>query len=748
MAPPDRRPLWIAVCILAATLIWLPWAAGGRTPAGQAGVVLLLALAGAAGFLARDTHPIAAAFPWLALVAVLVGASAVRTMYPDRTVQALLLLAAYALAVAVAARVARTAPQMERVLLDAGALSGLGVVLLGLVWLSRGNDGGFYANALIGPFGYPNALAGFLLLVGGAAAATLQTDRSRLERSVALLAAAACVIGLYFTRSRGVWVAAAVGCLTWALVQRKRWRPSHWLWMALAALGVLVGLALAGNRLGTLLHLIWPGGGAGPADTSVQWRLSVLQWTWEMIRDHPWLGVGPGAFPVALLHYQRIPYVGGENPHNLYAEVAAEYGLPLAVLGALGLLSCLVRAARAAQRLPLADPVHDRRAALLAAVVAFAVHSATDLDWSYPAIALLAAVLLGLLAADAPARPPRAPRHAPLWRAAFLLALTIVAGLALTRYYSGMLVSWGRDAMAAGSALTAERSLDQARLLNPLSSSALYWLAWARRQAGDLAGATEAADRAVRIAPEDPNTSALAGEMALTAGRWESAIAHFQRAIDRAPAAHLRFHAGLLDAAAAGGKTVLAVHAYARAISVFTDERVLGSEARCLAPADRYLLARMSRLAARLSPADVGAFDRGAALARAERLAQPDPRGICATGGRAGQTSPEDAVASFWRAWGEGGRARAERYLYSESRPNPPDRTPGAFSEGSHGGRFRVAWIYSLSGGPSQATVVYQVERKDGEESGGRCARTDTRFTPDGWFLMDLPVLDKSPCRP
>jgi len=748
MAPPDRRPLWIAICILAATLIWLPWAAGGRSPAGQAGVVLLLALAGVAGFLARGTNSIPAALLWLAPVAILTGASALQTIYSDRTVQALLLLVAYGLAAALAARGGRAAPQMERILLDAGTLSGLVVVLLGLVWLSRGNDGGFYANALIGPFGYPNALAGFLLLTGGSAAASVQADRSRVERGMALVAFAACLFGLYFTRSRGVWVAVVVGVVAWALIERRRWRPSHWLWMALAVLGLSAGLTLAGNRWGTLLQAVWSSGGAGPADTSVQWRLSVLQWTWEMIRDHPWLGVGPGAFPVALLHYQRIPYLGGENPHNLYVEVAAEYGLPIAVLGILGLLICLGRAARSVRQLPLAHPGRGRRAAILAAVVAFAVHSATDLDWSYPAAALPAAVLLGLLAAGTPARPPLETRHISLWRATMLVALTIVAGLALTRYYSGTLVSWGRDAMAAGSALTAERYLDRARLLNPLNSPALYWLAWAKRQVGDLAGATETADRAVRIAPEDPNTSALAGEIALTAGRWETAIAHFQRAVDRAPAAHLRFHAGLLDAAAAGGKAADAAHAYARAASLFTDERVMGSEARCLAPADRYLLARMSRLVARLSPADAASFDRDATLARAERLAQPDPRGICATGGRAGQTSPEAAVASFWRAWGEGGRAAAERYLLSGGRETAPDQVPGAFTESSQAGQIRVAWIFSLSGGPSQATVVYQVERKDGDGPGPRCARTDTRFTPDGWFLADLPVLDKGPCRP
>jgi tetratricopeptide (TPR) repeat protein len=301
--------------------------------------------------------------------------------------------------------------------------------------------------------------------------------------------------------------------------------------------------------------------------------------------------------------------------------------------------------------------------------------------------------------------------------------------------------------MAAGSAATAVRYLDRARQFNPLSYSALYWLAWAQRQAGDLAGASETTERAVRIAPEDPNTGALAGEMALAVGHWEAAIAHFQRAVDRAPAAHLRFHAGLLDAAAAAGKTAEAAHAYARATSLFTDERVVGSEARCLAPADRYLLARMSRVAARLAP-NTAEVDKAAALARAERLGQPDPRGICATGGRVGQTSPESAVVSFWRAWSEGGRPAAERYLLPERRRNPPEQTHAEFSELSRSPRIRVAWIYSLSGGPSQATVVYQVERQEDDGPKHRCARTDTRFTSQGWLLADLPILDSGPCRP
>ncbi|RPI07455.1 MAG: hypothetical protein EHM71_10525, partial [Zetaproteobacteria bacterium] len=280
MAQPERPPLSLAACILAATLIGLPWADGGRSPAGQAAVVLLLALAGAAVFLRRDTHPILKPPPLLAVGAILVGASAARTIYPDLTVQALLLVIAYVVAVALAVQAGRDAVWMERALLDASVFSGLLVAALGFVWLSQGNDGGFYANALIGPFGYPNAMAAFLLLAGGASAATLQSDRHWIERGAALVTCAACSMGIYLTRSRGIWIAVAVGALCWAGLQ---WRPrwsSRSTWVLLAAMGAGTWAILANSRVAGLAPLLSPGGPAAAADGSVQWRLSVLQWTW------------------------------------------------------------------------------------------------------------------------------------------------------------------------------------------------------------------------------------------------------------------------------------------------------------------------------------------------------------------------------------------------------------------------------------------------------------------------------------
>ena len=266
MATPEDRPLALATCILAATLVGLPWVDAGLSPAGQASVVLLVVMAGAAWWLSRDT-PVTVRFsPLLALGVLLACASAVQTIYPDRTIQALLLLMAYMVAGGLAASGTRKLPWTERILLDASVLSGLLVVGLGLIWLVRGNGGGFYASVLIGPFGYPNALAGFLLLVGGAAAATLQPDRGRIERGLALLGCVACVLGLYFARSRGAWVAAGVGFVSWILTQRGSWWPHRWRWGALAAL-VFLGDSVS---LETGWPILWrPYGGATQA----------LQWT-------------------------------------------------------------------------------------------------------------------------------------------------------------------------------------------------------------------------------------------------------------------------------------------------------------------------------------------------------------------------------------------------------------------------------------------------------------------------------------
>jgi O-antigen ligase/tetratricopeptide (TPR) repeat protein len=746
MAAPEVRPLLPAAVICAGAVLGLPWALGGRSPAGQTGLVLLLLLAGAALFVSDRTAVGFRASPRLLLVGGLVGASALHTIYPDRTLQLLPILLAYLLAAHVALGAARSSRRLETLLLGAASLSALLVTAGALRGLWHGNDGGLYAELLVGPFGYPNALGGFLLLGGGAAMAALLPAIRATSRVAAALVGAGTMAGLFLTRSRGAALAGLVGVLVWALVQREIWWPRHRRW---AGALVLLGVAWCGAHAPRLFSLVTAFGPGGTSDTSVAWRLSMLRTTWRMIREQPWLGVGPGAYPVALIHYQSLPYVGGENPHNLYLEVAAEYGLPVACLLVVLLLGLLVRVGRALRRLPPPHPDRSRAAVLLGALTASFVHSAMDMDWNFPAIPLTAAVLVGITMRILPEpRTPPGPMSGG-WRLLLLLGLGGLALLTLARYSATSLVARGRLDLEAANVPAALQSLTWASRLNPLSHAAHHWLAWARLQAGDLPGAVRAAAQTVRIAPLDPNTHALAGEIAMAERQWDAAADHFQRAAQRAPAAHLRFHAGLVEALSRAGRGAEALRAYERALAIFSPERVLLDESRCLAPGDRYLLARLSRIAARLFQGDTAAPASTAARDLATRLAEPDPRGICAPTPQPARGSPEAAVANFWQGWSQGGghldeallspglRASTLGYSVSEAGRLAPIR------------RARMAWVSALSGNEQEAILTYELEIEiSSNQIVRRCTETPARFLRGGWFLVDLPRIGSWPCTP
>lgn len=123
----------------------------------------------------------------------------------------------------------------------------------------------------------------------------------------------------------------------------------------LAAVGLLIMLSLYGNwrtvivGLGSLTFTFWAGSlvaneilGATRFDlskksnqVSVDARFQHLWDTWDLIVEHPLLGIGTGAWPVHLFGIDERAY-----PHNFFAEIAVENGVFLA--GALGLVFFVV----------------------------------------------------------------------------------------------------------------------------------------------------------------------------------------------------------------------------------------------------------------------------------------------------------------------------------------------------------------------------------------------------------------------
>ena len=384
---------------------------------------------------------------------------------------------------------------------------------------------------------------------------------------------------------------------------------------------------------------------------------------------------------------------------------------------------------------------------MLATITAFAVHSFVDLDWSFPAIALTVATMIGLTSAHLPGMFPWKLYTWPVWRMGLIVLLVLVASIGATRYYSSTLVTWSQLALASRDAASAQQNLAWALHLNPLSFPAHQWMAWARFLSGDSREAVEVAEQTIRIAPSDPNTHYLVGEIAAASGHWSLAEEQFRAAVDLSPATQLRFHSALVESAANGGRTAEARLRHGHAVAIFTGERVLSAEARCLMPGDRYLLARMNRIAAWAS-GNAGDHSSQQRLSdRAASLARPDMRGICANGGRPGQTSPEAAIDSFWRALADGGWQQAERFLSPELRAaSAHGRT--AWEGQNLPQQVHLAWIAALQGGEPQTNLRFEIQFEVGSGSVvSRCARADLRLIEDNWFIDKLPVIEPAPCQ-
>jgi len=170
-------------------------------------------------------------------------------------------------------------------------------------------------------YGSPNNLALFLERVAPIAVAYVVWGRRDWRKGAYGAALVVIMLGLYLTFSRGAWfLGLPVALLTMGILGG--WRT---LLAALAAL-VAMGLALiplgGTARLGSLLDL--EGGTAF-------FRVRLWQSTWNMIRDHPVLGVGPDNF----LYLYRTRYVlpsawqelNLSHPHNLVLDFWSRIGL-------------------------------------------------------------------------------------------------------------------------------------------------------------------------------------------------------------------------------------------------------------------------------------------------------------------------------------------------------------------------------------------------------------------------------------
>lgn len=388
---------------------------------------------------------------------------------PHASVVALLRLGAYAAAFVVAA----AAPLPGRGSLHCWALmlsgAGAGAVawwhwLAGWDTLLFGEFAPYHAMAATGRLHWPllnaNHLASWMNVAGilalgallhppllGAAARAPAWPQRALAAAVLLLTVATLV----GTRSRGGIGAALAGVamlsLLWpATAGRRR------LGLRAARAGLLAGVAAAVAWIGWVA--IHPPGdevvlaALQRRDATLQVRLEILRQSLGLIGDFPALGTGLGTYGGIFPRYQRYPLLFASVPHAHCEPL--EW---LTDLGVLGLAPIVFLAVRFARRASAVSGVAAQRtrAILAAAVGSLFAHAAGDFPLRLPAIALGAAILLGLLWREfAPGGGDEAPAAQWSWpdRCVGAGAFVLVLGLSTSEW---------RDAAAVGSVAAKRR---------------------------------------------------------------------------------------------------------------------------------------------------------------------------------------------------------------------------------------------------------------------------------------------------
>lgn len=275
----------------------------------------------------------------------------------------------------------------------------------------------FQASVVLAPLVNPNHFAGFLdlgipVLVGLALHARARWHRAAYGAAAAV-SAGVCIASL----SRGGILGLLVGGAVLGLLALRRRRSLGSLRNP-AALGVAV-LLLGGVGFGITAALDGLLEAFGSQDAS---KLALAVQGATLALDHPWVGVGRGAFSAAFVT-RYTDFGRATRPENLVVQWTSEWGLPVGLLLFGGLVALVLVAAGRARSWP--------RIGAVAGLAALVVHDMVDFATEMVGVAVVAAALLAAVVAPRTHRrsggSPRPWRPVALAGAVGLLAVVIGA---------------------------------------------------------------------------------------------------------------------------------------------------------------------------------------------------------------------------------------------------------------------------------------------------------------------------------
>ncbi|HWB13933.1 MAG TPA: O-antigen ligase family protein [Pirellulales bacterium] len=254
-----------------------------------------------------------------------------------------------------------------------------------------------------------------------------QTAPSRLAKIAFYLLLAYLVVLIVYIQNRAAMLALPAAAAVLLLSSRHRRRALLIAVPGVAALAVWLPSSGLVDRFGEIHQ-------EGEFQGSAYWRLRIWTAGWQIARDHPALGIGPGNFELVVGEYDHR--LSSIPPHNSSVQMAAETGLPGAATYVAFLLAASVQLASNVRRRD------DWRGCVAGGVLAsLAAHVVTGFFLENPSLAATYVALgLGLAVGGVPVTHVYRERlYLPLpdWAAQPLAELVVRA----PRVLSGMPVS-------------------------------------------------------------------------------------------------------------------------------------------------------------------------------------------------------------------------------------------------------------------------------------------------------------------
>jgi len=253
-----------------------------------------------------------------------------------------------------------------------------------------------------GPFGIPNSLAAFLLLlIPPMLALAWQRGVGAVPRVFWGYFAAVFLLGLGLTISRGAWISLAMALIAWPLCARNlSWSIRFTLAATALALALLVGLFLYSS-----IPRVKQRFDAMVAETGERSRPILWQAGWALFAEAPVLGTGGGSYNT--LFERHRPEGFCDEPqwaHNDYLNTLSDYGTLgfLLFFGATATVATLAARNRARQPAIATQALIGWEAAEVTTALgvglgAFALSLFVDFHFKIPALAMTVAVLAGEL---------------------------------------------------------------------------------------------------------------------------------------------------------------------------------------------------------------------------------------------------------------------------------------------------------------------------------------------------------------